>query len=82
MDRQIDYHAYTIEAHPRQLDAPIRWSLDINMIARNFDGTIELREYSAEETFPTEEEAIAACFNFGVGIIEGKHPDLEPPPRH
>ncbi len=52
------------------------------MIARTFDGTIELREYSAEETFPTEEEAIAACFNFGVGIIEGKHPDLEPPPRH
>ncbi len=82
MDRQTDYRGFSIDAHPQQLDAPIPWSVDINIIARNFDGTIEMRDYSAEETFPTEEVAIAACFRFGQQIIDGEYPGLEPPPRH
>lgn len=82
MDRQTDYRGFSIDAHPQQLDTPIPWSVDINIIARNFDGTMEMRDYSAEETFPTEEEAIAACFSFGQQIIDGEYPGLEPPPRH
>ena len=70
-----DGEEYIITATPFKLDAPIRYSLDIT-IAREAGGKRHMKKFSAANTFDTEEEAIAHCFEFGRRIIDGKAPEF------
>lgn len=78
MDKKLEYRDYTIEANPMRLDAPMRWSVDIDIVRHDPAGPV-VKEFSAEETFPTETEAIEACFEFGRQIIRGGVAGLVPP---
>lgn len=65
------YNEYVIEAAPHQLADDDRWTLNIN-IERHEDDRIDVRPYSASNTFETKDEAIQHCINFGHQIVDGK----------
>jgi hypothetical protein len=73
--RSIEYKGYEIIAKPHLLDAPRRWSLDIDIVRQEADGVLE-KHFDAANTFLTEEEAVAHCFEFGRRIIDGGVVDI------
>jgi hypothetical protein len=70
MDR-LKYKGYIIKAKPYQLAKDKSWTININ-IERHTGSAVTVRNFSAANTFPTEEEAIQHCFIFGKQIIDGK----------
>jgi len=59
------YKGYVIEAAPHQLADDGRWTLDIN-IERHEDDRIDVRPYSAANTFDTKEPPFSTASNSGV----------------
>ena len=70
MDR-LKYKGYIIKAIPYQLAKDKSWTININ-IERHTGSAVTVRNFSAANTFLTEEEAIKHCFNLGMKIIDGK----------
>ena len=77
MDDQF-YREYRMRAAPTELDAPHRWSTEVN-IAREVPGSIKWKSYGAKQTRDTKEEAIGASLDFGRRIIDGLVPGMSPP---
>lgn len=67
--RKAEYKGFTIEASPFRLKNG-QWSLNIYIILYKPE-SVTARNFSALNTFPTEEEAVAYCFQFGQDIIDG-----------
>lgn len=65
----IVYKSLVIEAKPYQLRDSTEWA--INIIVR--DNNSE-KQFAAANTYPTKEEAIIHCFNFGRKVIDGQIP--------
>lgn len=70
MDR-VQYKGYVIEAAPHQLADDNRWTVNVN-IERHDDKGVDVRPFSASNTFETREEAIQHCLNFGRQIVDGQ----------
>lgn len=75
MERSLQYNGYETVAKPLLLDAPRRWSVDIDIV-RQEAGKVHVKHFSAEETLHIEEEAIASSLAFGHKIIDGKQPGI------
>ena len=78
MEREIEYGGYVIRACPQQLDAPMRWSIAVD-IELHKSGKVIANEYEAEETRNSEEEAVESSLVFGRQIVDGRYPDHKPP---
>ncbi|MBI4503714.1 MAG: hypothetical protein HY700_21455 [Gemmatimonadetes bacterium] len=68
--RIIPYKGFAIEVRTFQVRGSGRWTLDL-LIGRIGKGR-SLRAFSGPDTFPTEQDAVAACCEFGRRIIDGK----------
>jgi len=67
---EITYKDFTIQATPAELHDG-NWSIDI-WIETHGEKEHKGRPFTSLETFPTEEEAVEYCFQFGRDIIDGK----------
>ncbi len=67
----LQYKGYEIRATPLQLPESREWTLDIEIVRHTGDA-VNLRSFTAQNRFRTQEEAIARCFVFGKRIIDGK----------
>ncbi len=76
----LPYKGYEIRATPLQLPESGEWTLDIEIVRRpqrskhrrKTGDAVNLRSFSAQNRFSTQEEAIVRCFAFGKRIIDGK----------
>jgi hypothetical protein len=68
---EIPYKGYLIEATPDQLADLMKWTLHL-YIFRHSGGGVRSKDFSARNIFDTEEEAAAACVDFGKRIIDGE----------
>jgi hypothetical protein len=75
VEHSILYKGYEIRAAPHLLDAPRRWSIDVDII-RDDGRTVREQHYNAANTFLSEEEAVAHCLEFGRRIIDGEVPEI------
>ncbi len=73
MSDEIQYKGYTIQATPDELSETKRWTVDI-IISKERNGTATDKQFSANHSYPTEDEAKRHCLEFGRQIIDGKHP--------
>ena len=71
----IEYNGYEIEASPYQLADSGSWTTNIN-IWKHKGAQSVLRNFSASNVYPTKEEAVKHCFDFGMKIIDGKIENL------
>ena len=67
----LHYKGYEIRATPLQSAESREWIINIE-IGRATRGAVNVRPFSAQDQFQTQEEAIACCFAFGKRIIDGK----------
>lgn len=65
------YKGYRIQAAPYQLADSGEFTVNIS-IWHNTGRAVNIRNFSAANTFKTKEEAIQHCINFGRQIIDGK----------
>ena len=70
MMRPVPYKGFAIEVRTFQVRGSGRWTLDL-LIGRIGKGR-SLRAFTGPDTFPTEQAAAAACWDFGRKIIDGK----------
>ncbi len=70
----LQYKGYEIRATPLQLAESREWTISIEIV-RASGGAVNVRPFSAQDKFQTQEEAIACCFAFGKRIIDGKVKD-------
>jgi len=75
------YEDFEIRAVPLQLGAPIRWSIDIDIVWHDKDGAHE-SHCSAAETLATREAVVQNWFEYGRRVIDGRVPGVERPQRH
>ncbi len=78
MEESQSYQNYVIRADPIQVYAPIRWSIAV-VIERHDGDDVKTERHEAQETRPTENEAILSSLVFGRQIVNGQHPDLPLP---
>jgi len=64
------YKGSEIEAAPSRLRSG-EWTVKIHILTKQGSNTLS-RRCDALDTFPTREEAIRHCFDFGKQVIEGK----------
>ena len=67
----ISYKGYLIRPAPLQLADTGEWSLEL-YIGKDKNSEYVERQFSAGNTFKTEEEAIKHCISFGKQIIDGR----------
>ena len=67
----VSYKGYLIQAAPYQLADSGEWTINIS-IWHDTGSAINIRNFSAANTFKTKEEAFQHCINFGRQIIDGK----------
>lgn len=65
------YQGYLIEPTPKQLRVTGECTLEIQ-IARDFGGERRGQLFTAKDTFPTRDEAVAGGVRFGRAIIDGE----------
>jgi hypothetical protein len=75
MSKIVTYKAYTIKSCPLQQLTTGQWKPHIS-ISWDRDGIVILRPFSAENTYPTEEQADIHGSTYGQRIIDGKVPGL------
>jgi hypothetical protein len=68
---EMNYKGYVIEAIPEQLVVTGRWRVKFCIWRRRGHASTQ-RQFGAGNTYPTEREAVAHCFNFGKQIIDGQ----------
>ncbi len=69
MDR-IEYEGYTIQAAPYQLAESLEWEINIYIERDQSDG-VSSRHFRALDSYPTRDEAVKHCLQFGQLIIDG-----------
>jgi len=69
--QKIPYKGYVICPAPLQLADTSQWTIEL-YISRENDDEIAGRKFSAGNTFPTEQQAIQHCVDFGKQIIDGQ----------
>ncbi len=67
----VFYKGYRIQAAPYKLTDSGEFKVNIS-IWRDTGSSVNIRNFSAANTFKTKEEAIAHCINFGQQIINGE----------
>ena len=65
------YKEFEIRPTPYQLLEPKEWTIEI-LIMKHTGDSVAMRDFSTSNSFPTEEEAIQQCFEFGKKIIDGE----------
>jgi hypothetical protein len=75
---RIQYKGFVIEANPRQLRDSDDWTINLT-IERHFGDGVATSGYSAENTAPTREDAIARSIAMGQRVIDGLVPGCSPP---
>ena len=70
----VFYKGYRIQAAPYKLADSGEFTVNIS-IWHGTGGAVNIRNFSAANTFKTKEEAIQHCINFGRQIIDGKFED-------
>ena len=68
------YKGYLVQAEPYQLADSGEWTINIS-IRHDTGSAVNIRNFSAANTFKTKKEAIQHCINFGRQIIDGKFED-------
>ena len=71
---QSEYKGYIIQAAPYQRLESLEWEINI-FIGRDHGGHLSERKFSALDSFPTRDEAVKHCLQFGQQIIDGQHDD-------
>ena len=71
----IEYNGYEIQASPYQLAETGGWRVNIH-IRKHKGSEVASRNFSSADTFPTKEEVLKHCFDFGMKIIDGKIKDF------
>ena len=71
IEPQVEYGSYRIEPRPMQLQATGEWTL-WGHISRDIDGGRRVQMFSAKNTFPTRDLAMAGIVRLGRDIIDGK----------
>ncbi len=70
----VRHKGFEILACPVQLQESGLWTTQITISRHSSDGIVE-RPFSAGQTFPTRDEAIFRCIEFGMNVIDGLYPD-------
>ena len=70
----VFYKDYRIQAAPYKLADSEEFTVNIS-IWHDIGSAINMRNFSAANTFKTKEEAIKHCIRFGRQIIDGKFED-------
>jgi predicted nucleic acid-binding protein len=70
----VPYKCYLIQAAPYQLADSGEWTINIS-IWHDTGSAVNIRNFSAANTFNKKEEAIQHCIIFGRQIIDGKFED-------
>ena len=65
------YKEFEIQAVPYKLLEPEEWTIKVLIVKHTGDAQVT-RPFSASNSFPTEEEAVQRCFEFGKRIIDGE----------
>ncbi len=73
--RERDGEVFLIIANPQKLDDPTGYRIDFT-IGRNVGGQRVEKDFHAANTYPTEDEALEACFEAARMIIDVKVPEL------
>jgi hypothetical protein len=67
----VPYKGYLIQAAPHRLADSGEFTINISIL-HDTGGAVNIRNFSAGNTFKTEQEAIYHCIEFGRQIIDGK----------
>ena len=67
----MEYKGYIIQTTPYQLAESLEWEIKISIRGAR-DDKVLLRSFSASNSYPSREEAIRHCFDFGQRIIDGQ----------
>ncbi len=66
----VDYKGFEIQAMPYPLPHTREWTTYLYILKHSEIGS-HSRNFSSDEVFPTREEAVKNCFEFGMKIIDG-----------
>ena len=69
------YKNFTIKSFPLELIATGQWKVHIAILWER-DGITNSRSFSADNSYPTQEEAHLHGIQFGQRIIDRRMPDL------
>jgi hypothetical protein len=75
--KRVKYKGFVVEAQPLPLVGG-RWDLRV-FIERHTGDSVLVTQYSAANTFSTEQEAAQHCIAFGQQIINGNVTGCTPP---
>lgn len=71
---RTEYKGYTIQAAPYQLAESLEWEINL-YIQRDHGDHVNDKKFSALDSYPTRDEAVRHCLQFGRQIIDGHHND-------
>ena len=71
--KKVRYRGYVIHASPWQLAESEEWTIDLT-ISKDHGHAHAEKQFSANNTFKSEEEAVNRCIDFGKQIIDGESP--------
>ena len=66
-----NYRGFEIQAIPYRLAETGQWRIKVHIVRHTAD-QIRSREFGASDSYPTREEAVQHCFEFGRRIIDGQ----------
>lgn len=66
-----NYREFEIQAAPYQLAETRQWRVRVHIVRHTAD-QIRSREFGASNAYPTREETVQHCFEFGRRIIDGQ----------
>lgn len=70
----VNYTGFEIHASPYQLAETGYWKITTHIVRHTAD-QIRSREFGASHSYPTREEAVGHCIQFGKHIIDGEVAD-------
>jgi hypothetical protein len=78
METRAGYMGFVLDACPQQLADDERWTTQV-IIERHTGATVEVRPFSASNTWEMREEAVHHSWGLGRQIIDGRIPGCSPP---
>ena len=67
----VNYKGFEIQATPYHLTETGHWRINIHIVRHTGD-QVRSREFGANNSYPTREEAVQHCFQFGRQIVDGQ----------
>ena len=71
----IEYNGYEIQASPYQLAESKNWTINI-YIFKHRGSYVASKNFSLANSYPSREEAVRYCFDFGKKIIDDRIKDF------